>query len=80
MRVEYTGVSHRLYGRRATVSSPESNPQSNVDIQLDEQGRIVINAPELASALKRADLTAERLRSTNIICPVNTVPGCGREV
>lgn len=61
------------------MSSPESNPQSNADIQLDEQGRIIINAPELASALKSADLTTARLRPTNGVCPiVNAVAGCGQ--
>lgn len=78
MRVEYTGVSHRFYGRRAAVSSPESNPQRNADIQLDEQGRIIINAPELASALESAGLRAAGLRPTNGVCPiVNAVAGCG---
>lgn len=60
------------------MSSPESNPQPNADIQLDEQGRIIINAPELASAFNSASLRSAGLRPTNGICPiVNAVPGCG---
>ncbi|WDV56561.1 hypothetical protein PV963_42670 [Streptomyces coeruleorubidus] len=60
------------------MSSPGSSPQSNADIQLDEQGRIIINAPELASALKSADLRTAGFRPTNGVCPiVNAVAGCG---
>lgn len=67
---------HRLDVRRAAMSSPESTPQPKADVQLDEEGRIIINAPELASALKSTSLRRGG-GPTNYICPINNVPGCG---
>ncbi|MFI1396222.1 hypothetical protein [Streptomyces sp. NPDC020681] len=60
------------------MSSPAPTPKSPADIQLDQEGRIVINAPELAAALRSAHIATAGFRPTNGVCPiVNAVVGCG---
>jgi hypothetical protein len=60
------------------VSTAQS--KSTADIQVDEEGRVVIQSPELAAYLKDiqgngAD-PSSRARSVINVCP-NLVAGCG---
>lgn len=59
------------------MDSQKGRNESSVDVQVDEAGRIIVNAPELAAQLREANSSVMARGRTVINNGCNTVPGCG---
>ncbi|MCX5255154.1 hypothetical protein ACFYSF_46155 [Streptomyces canus] len=54
----------------------KNSPKVSADVELDDAGRIVLNAPELSAKL-RASSAAELPEASGLIININCVAGCG---
>ncbi|WP_406865164.1 hypothetical protein ABZO31_33770 [Streptomyces sp. HUAS MG47] len=56
--------------------APKNSPKVSADVELDDAGRIVLNAPELSAKL-RAGEAAEFREASGLVININCVAGCG---
>ncbi len=59
------------------MDSQNGTSQSSVDVQVDEDGRIIVNAPEIAAQLREANSSALARGRTVVNNQCNMVVGCG---
>ncbi|MEW2120980.1 hypothetical protein AB0945_38740 [Streptomyces sp. NPDC005474] len=59
------------------MESEKSTNQPSVDVQVDDAGRIIVNAPELAAQLREAHSSTPAMARTVVNNGCNLVAGCG---
>jgi hypothetical protein len=59
------------------MGSERDRNQPLVDVEVDDAGRIIINAPEIAAQLREANSPSPAMARTVTNNGCNLVPGCG---
>ncbi|MFI1359439.1 hypothetical protein ACH4TV_38570 [Streptomyces sp. NPDC020898] len=59
------------------MDSQNGTSKPSVDVQVDEDGRIIVNAPEIAAQLREANSSALVRGQTVVNNQCNMVVGCG---
>lgn len=61
------------------MESRNRTNQPSVDVQVDDAGRIIVNAPELAAQLREVQTSSPAMARTVVNNGCNLVPGCGSD-
>ncbi|GEB54683.1 hypothetical protein [Streptomyces gardneri] len=59
------------------MGSERGRNQPSVDVEVDDAGRIIVNAPEIATQLREAKSSSPAMARTVINNGCNLVPMCG---
>ena len=57
--------------------APNNSPKVSADVELDDAGRIVVNAPELSAKLRAAAGDDGFAEARGLVININCVAGCG---